>query len=185
MDINVDGDLEHALARVALRDRAAFNGLYSATSSRLFAVALRMMRSRAEAEDLLQEAYIRIWNKAGSFRPGQGRALSWMIAITRNLAIDRLRAKPVPVAPIEMAEDVPDASPTPEGAHAEKEMRAAIDRCLEELEVQRATAVRAAYLEGWSYQELADHFDIPLNTMRTWLRRSLLRLRSCMEHARS
>ena len=77
----------------------------------------------------------------------------------------------------------PDAGPTPEAALAQRESRAKIDACLKELEERRAEAVRAAYLEGWSYQELADRFDTPLNTIRTWLRRSLMRLRDCLEQA--
>ncbi|WP_147114779.1 sigma-70 family RNA polymerase sigma factor [Tateyamaria sp. syn59] len=176
-------DLDGLIARVALADRQAFDQLYAMTSGRLFAVALRMMKNRAEAEDVLQDAYVRIWQRAGSFRPGDGRSMPWLVTITRNLAIDRMRLRSAPVAPIEMAQDVPDAGPTPEAALAQSESRAQIDACLEELEDRRAEAVRAAYLEGWSYQELADRFDTPLNTIRTWLRRSLLRLRDCLEQA--
>ncbi len=176
--------LEACLARIALKDRRAFDELYKLTSGRLFAVSMRMMRSRAEAEDVLQEAYIRIWHRADSFRPGQARPIAWLIAITRNLAIDKLRARTMPVAPIEMAEELPDDRPTPETAYAQSEARAQINICLEELDTKRAEAVRAAYLEGWSYQELATRFDTPLNTMRTWLRRSLLRLKACLEHAK-
>ncbi|WP_299044394.1 sigma-70 family RNA polymerase sigma factor [uncultured Tateyamaria sp.] len=166
-----------------MADRRAFDRLYSMTSGKLFAVAMRMMKNRAEAEDVLQDAYMRIWQRAGSFRPGEGRSMSWLITITRNLAIDRMRVRAAPVASIEMAQDVPDDKPTPETALAQSENRARIDACLEQLEAHRAEAVRAAYIEGWSYQELADRFDTPLNTVRTWLRRSLLRLRACMEQA--
>ncbi|MEM8654295.1 MAG: sigma-70 family RNA polymerase sigma factor [Pseudomonadota bacterium] len=180
---NILDDLDGLIARVALADRQAFDELYAMTSGRLFAVALRMMKNRAEAEDVLQDAYVRIWQRAGSFRPGERRSMSWLITITRNLAIDRMRLRTAPVAPIEMAQDVPDAGPTPEAALAQSESRAQIDACLEELDNRRAEAVRAAYLEGWSYQELADRFDTPLNTIRTWLRRSLMRLRDCLEQA--
>lgn len=180
---NFPDELDTLIARVALADRKAFDELYSLTSGRLFAVAVRMIKDRAEAEDVLQDAYVRIWQRAGSFRPGEGRSLSWLITITRNLAIDRMRARVAPVAPIEMAEDVPDADPTPETALEHSQNQARIAACLEELDARRAEAVRAAYLEGWSYQELADRFDTPLNTIRTWLRRSLLRLRACLEQA--
>ncbi|WP_299689783.1 sigma-70 family RNA polymerase sigma factor [uncultured Tateyamaria sp.] len=176
-------ELDGLIVRVALADRRAFDRLYALTSGRLFAVALRMMKNRSEAEDVLQDAYVRIWQRASSFRPGEGRSMSWLITITRNLAIDRMRVRTAPVAPIEMAQDVPDDGPTPESALAQSESRAKIDACLEELEAQRAEAVRAAYIEGWSYQELADRFDTPLNTIRTWLRRSLMRLRTCLEQA--
>lgn len=181
--LEIQDELDGLIARVALADRRAFDRLYTMTSGRLFAVALRMMKNRAEAEDVLQDAYVRIWQRAGSFRPGEGRSMSWLTTITRNLAIDRMRVRVAPVAPIEMAQDVPDDGLTPETALAQSQSRAKIDACLEELEAQRAEAVRAAYLEGWSYQELADRFDTPLNTIRTWLRRSLLRLRDCLEQA--
>ena len=174
------GDL---IARIALRDRRAFDMLYAQTSGRLFAVAVRIMKNRVEAEDILQDAFIRIWQRADSFRPGQAQPISWLIAITRNLAIDRLRARKAPVAPIEMAEEIPDGGPSPEAATAQAQERARIETCLEELEAKRAEAVRSAYLEGYSYQELADRFETPLNTIRTWLRRSLLRLRDCLEQS--
>jgi RNA polymerase sigma-70 factor (ECF subfamily) len=173
--------LSQLLVRVALKDRKAFDRLYAGTSARLFAVTLRLMKDRAEAEDLLQDAYIRIWQRADRFRPGQAPAISWMIAVTRNLCIDRIRARQSSYAPIEMAEEIPDRGPTPEMATAEAEQRQQIDKCLEELEDRRAEALRAAYLEGYSYQDLAQRFETPLNTIRTWLRRGLMSLRNCLE----
>ena len=143
-----DATLAACLARVALKDRHAFDALYKLTSGHLFAVSLRMMRNRSEAEDVLQEVYIRIWHRADSFRPGQARPISWLIAITRNLAIDKLRARTMPVAPIEMAEELPDHKPTPETAYAQSEVRAQINTCLEELDTKRAEAVRAAVAES-------------------------------------
>ncbi len=183
MSQTIELELDDLIARVALRDRQAFDVLYTQTSGRLFAVALRMMKNRAEAEDLLQDAFIRIWQKAGTFHPGQAKALSWLTTLTRNLAIDRLRLRQLPVVPVEMAADVPDGNPNPEAEFALSEDRSRIQACLDELETDRADAVRSAYLEGYSYQELADRFGTPLNTMRTWLRRSLLRLRDCLEQA--
>ncbi len=181
MTATADGDLDYLIGRVALQDRRAFDRLYEQTSSRLFAVAVRIMKDRAEAEDVLQDAFVRIWQRAGTFRSGQARAISWLITITRNLAIDRLRARRAPVAPMEMAADIPDDKPTPETAAVETQQKAQIEHCLDELEDKRAVAVRMAYLEGYSYQELSDKLETPLNTIRTWLRRSLLRLRACLE----
>ena len=178
-------DLDLLLSRIALKDRTAFDVLYARTSGTLFAVAVRIMKNRAEAEDVLQEVFIRVWGRAQSFRPGQAKAMSWLIAITRNLCIDRQRLKRAPVVPIEMAEEIPDIQPTPEAAAATAQDRERIATCLEQLEKNRAEAVRAAYVEGYSYQDLAERFDTPLNTIRTWLRRSLLRLRDCLERPRS
>lgn len=181
LDQTDQAEIEALLARIAMHDRRAFDLLYEKTSPKLFGVALRMTKDRSEAEDLLQDAYVRIWQRAGAFRPGQGSAMGWLVALTRNICIDRLRKRELPVAPMEMAEDIFDPNPNPETELQQSEARAQIDACLEELDDQRADAVRSAYLEGWSYQELADRFGKPLNTMRTWLRRSLMRLRACLE----
>ncbi|MEO0378838.1 MAG: sigma-70 family RNA polymerase sigma factor [Pseudomonadota bacterium] len=183
--VQVEDDLARLITRVALHDRRAFDQLYAKSSGRLFAVAIRIMKDKAEAEDVLQEAFIRIWQKAGSFRPGQAKAISWQITIVRNLAIDKLRARQMPVAPMEMAEDVPDQTPDPETQASNTQTRSQLDHCLKQLEKNRALAVRAAYLEGYTYQELADSFETPLNTIRTWLRRSLLRLRTCLEQTQT
>lgn len=183
MQTDVQTDLDALLARVALQDRQAFDRLYALCSGKLFAVTMRIMKDRAEAEDVLQEAFIRIWQKSHSFRPGQAKAISWLVTIARNLAIDRLRARQMPVAPMEMAQDIADEKPTPETEASNNETRTQLEACLAELEKNRAEAVKSAYLEGYSYQELADRYDTPLNTIRTWLRRSLLRLRNCLEQS--
>lgn len=183
MQTDVQTDLDALLARVALQDRQAFDRLYVLCSGKLFAVTMRIMKDRAEAEDVLQEAFIRIWQKSHSFRPDQAKAISWLVTIARNLAIDRLRARQMPVAPMEMAQDIADEKPTPETEASNNETRTQLEACLAELEKNRAEAVKSAYLEGYSYQELADRYDTPLNTIRTWLRRSLLRLRNCLEQS--
>ncbi|MGC3939098.1 sigma-70 family RNA polymerase sigma factor [Roseobacter sp. EG26] len=177
----VEPDLSDLIRRVASRDRAAFDQLYLVTSRKLFGVTLRMLKDRAEAEDALQEAYVRIWQKADRFRPGQAQPMSWLIAITRNLSIDRLRRRKAPSVPITDAFDIADTAPGPEAMTAHSMQRAQLDQCLEKLGARKAEAVQSAYIEGYSYQELADRFQIPLNTMRTWLRRSLLLLRDCLK----
>jgi RNA polymerase sigma-70 factor (ECF subfamily) len=184
MNVNRDpraAELEELIARVAMQDRAAFDRLYEIASPRLFAVAMRISKSQAEAEEICQDAFVRVWQRAETFRPGDANPLSWMTAITRNLAIDRIRRTKMPTVPVEMAESVPDDTLTPEGAVGAAQMRAQIDECLGELDESHAGAVRSAYIEGYSYRELAERYETPLNTMRTWLRRSLIRLRSCLE----
>jgi RNA polymerase sigma-70 factor, ECF subfamily len=185
-DASADPDpIGPLILRIAQGDRAAFAAIYSATSPKLMGVLLRMLGSRAEAEDALQEVYTRIWTRAGRYDPGLGRGMSWLIALTRNLAIDRLRARPHPSAITgddgTEADALPDARP---GAEArmimQGEARRVVD-CMGQLEPDRSAAVRGAYLQGLSYQDLADRHGVPLNTMRTWLRRSLLRLRECLE----
>ena len=173
-------DIENLIARVGLGDRDSFSLLYDATSAKLFGVCLRILNNRAEAEDALQDAFVRIWQKADSYSANGYSPMTWLITLTRNLAIDRLRARKAPAADIENVPEIADSGPTPEAAAIAASERAQIDTCLDELEAGRAEAVRGAYLEGDSYQELAERYGVPLNTMRTWLRRSLLKLKECL-----
>lgn len=174
-------DLSDLICRIALQDRRAFDRLYLATSRKLFGVALRMLRDPTEAEDAIQEVYVRIWQKAGRFRPGLAHPMSWLIAIARNLCIDRLRQRKAPAVPITDATDVADPAPGPEAMTAQSMQRRQLDSCLAKLSARKAEAVKSAYMEGYSYQDLADRFQMPINTVRTWLRRSLLSLRDCLK----
>lgn len=170
------------LSKIALGDRNAFDTLYSRTSSKLFGVLCRLLSDRAEAEDALQEVYVRIWRKADRFATQDANAMSWVYAIARHHAIDRLRARKNNTSPIDDVSDVlaDDAKSPEQNAIASGEADA-VERCMEKLGDVKAGAVRAAYMEGYSYQELADKYKTPLNTMRTWLRRSLHSLRACLE----
>lgn len=169
------------MARVALKDQAAFMALYERTSAKLFGVCLRMLRDRAEAEEALQEVYLKVWQRAGQFAAGRANVMTWLISIARHQAIDMLRARKPAAAELEEDTAVSSPSDNPE-SHALRASEAArIEACLRELEERHATAVRQAYLEGYSYQELAARFAVPLNTMRTWLRRSLMKLRECLD----
>jgi RNA polymerase sigma-70 factor (ECF subfamily) len=173
-------DIEALIARVALRDRAAFGALYDATSAKLFGVCLRVLKDREVAEEVLQEAYVKIWNRADRYRVTGHSPMTWLITLARNTAIDRLRAA---LPETDAIDDIPAiAAPDPDGearAIAADEARRIRD-CLAELEVDRAAAVRAVYLEGRSYAEMAERYSVPLNTMKTWLRRSLISLRECL-----
>lgn len=179
-----DDPVAPLLARVASQDRHAFRALYSMTSPKLMGVLLRMLGTRAEAEDALQEVYTRVWVRANRFDPALGRGMSWLIAIARNLAIDRLRARPTQPRTGDEDDEADTLADTRPGAEAgliaQGEARRVVD-CMGQLEPDRAAAVRGAYLQGYSYQDLADRHNVPLNTMRTWLRRSLLRLKECLE----
>lgn len=174
-------DLGNVIQRVGLGDRQAFRALYSLTSPKLYAVCLRVLREKADAEDALQEVYIKVWHNAARFAITGQSPMSWLATIARNHAIDRIRArKPQPVA-IEDAPEMADDAKDPEQSVLMGDQRQRIDDCLGRLKADRAAAVRAAYVDGYSYQELADRFRLPLNTVRTWLRRSLLQLRECLE----
>ncbi|WJS84167.1 sigma-70 family RNA polymerase sigma factor [Paracoccus sp. TOH] len=175
-------EITDLILRVALRDRSAFDRLYAATSAKLFGTCLRVLKDRAEAEDVLQEVFIGIWLKADRFAVTGQSPMSWLIAIARNRSIDRLRMRRgVLPALDDDAMEVRDPTPGPEAQAVAAGERRALDGCLGELEAGRADAVRAAYLDGDSYADLAARHAVPLNTMRTWLRRSLMRLKECLQ----
>lgn len=175
-------DISELLTRLVLKDRSAFNQLYDATSAKLFGVCLRIVGERSTAEDAMQEIYVKIWNKADRFRPGDASPMSWIFAIARNHCIDIIRARRNTDKPIEVVLDLAEKSPGPEAMAVNSSEGRRIEKCLSELENKKAAAVKAAYVEGYSYVELADFFEVPLNTMRTWLRRSLIALRKCLEN---
>ncbi|OYX41769.1 MAG: RNA polymerase subunit sigma [Rhodobacterales bacterium 32-67-9] len=171
------------IAATARSDRAAFRALYSAASAKLFGVALRILRDRSEAEDAVQEVFTRVWLNARRFDAGRGRGMTWLIAIARNHAIDRLRARP---AGIEAAgEDetarLADAAPGPEAQSVARGEARRIADCFDLLEPARAEAVRGAYLNGLSYLDLSRRHGVPVNTIRSWLRRGLQKLKECLE----
>lgn len=173
-------DIETMIARIALRDRGAFAALYDATSAKIFGVCLRVLGNRAEAEDALQEVYLRVWHKADSYAVTGHSPISWLVTVARNLCVDRLRRRKVPVQALDAAEVIADSRPDPEAQVIARSETARIDQCLDELEAPRADAVRRAYLDGETYAELAARHAVPLNTMRTWLRRSLMKLKECL-----
>jgi len=175
-------DIEDMIARMALGDRAAFEGLYAATSAKLFGVCLRVLGNRAEAEDALQEAFVKIWRNADRYRVNGLSPMTWLITVARNHSIDRVRSRKAKAGDMSEAVDIADNQPGPEALAIAASDRGRIVACMDELEPDKAGAVRRAYLEGETYQELADRYDVPLNTVRTWLRRSLLKLRECLSN---
>ena len=173
-------DIEHMIAKTALRDRAAFAGLYSRTSAKLFGVVLRVLNDRATAEDALQDVYVKIWDNADRYRANGLSPMTWLITIARNTAIDRKRQQRTVQPNVELSETLADHAPGPESQAIQASERARLDGCLGELDDGHASAVKGAYLDGDTYADLAAQFDVPLNTMRTLLRRSLLKLRECL-----
>jgi RNA polymerase sigma-70 factor (ECF subfamily) len=177
----VEDDIAALIGRVALKDRSAFSALYAGTSPKLFGICLRILKNREEAEEALQEIYVKIWQRSNRFATGQASPMSWLAAIARNHSIDVMRARRPVSSDIDEAYDLADDAPDPERSAVLSGEGRQIDACMEELDAERAQAVRSAYVEGLSYQELAERHNVPLNTMRTWLRRSLIKLREWLE----
>ena len=146
-----------------------------------FGICLRVLGNRAEAEDALQDVFVKIWRNAERYQVNGLSPMTWLITIARNLSIDRLRArKTAQGAGLEEADDLASASPGPEALAIAASERGQIVDCMAELEADKSDAVRRAYLMGETYQELADRYSVPLNTVRTWLRRSLIKLKECL-----
>jgi RNA polymerase sigma-70 factor, ECF subfamily len=178
---NRPSDIADLISRTALRDRTAFARLYRDSSPKLFAVALRILKDSAEAEDALQEIYVKIWGRADRFAGNGTNPMAWLVAIARNHSIDVIRSRRAATSDIDDHIDLADPAKSPEAEAVAASDRGRLDNCLDQLESAKADSVRSAYMEGYSYHELAKRHRIPLNTMRTWLRRSLMKLKDCLE----
>lgn len=184
--MNLDANrslISAALARIPAGDRAALQTVYRLTSAKLFGVALRILGDRGEAEDVLQEVYVTVWRKAGDFDASRASPMTWMIAIARNRAIDRLRAtkRGRSMAPIDDAVEIADAQPTAADALEMSEDNARLHRCLDGLAKDERAALRGAFFDGNTYEELAQRADIPLGTMKSRIRRAMMKLKACLQ----
>ena len=173
-------DIEKFISQAALGNQQAFNDLYDATSTKLYSVCLKVLNNPTHAEDTLQDAFIKIWRSADKYQTNGLSPMTWLITIARNTAIDKLRALGGHYHSADALDELEDTGQSPEAesiAFSEKEQ---IALCLDQLEEDKAEAVRRAYLQGYSYADLAEKYAVPVNTMRTWLRRSLLKLKGCL-----
>ena len=176
--------LSALLARVGEGNQAALADVYRETAAKLFGICLRILGDRGEAEDVLQDVYLNIWRHAAGFDPRRSSPITWLSVLARNRAIDRLRARGQrPIAPIEAAAQVADDAPDALSAAQAGQDAGRLSLCLGELEGRQAAAIRAAFLDGLTYAELARAQGVPLGTVKSWIRRSLLRLRQCLEGA--
>lgn len=179
------------LSRVALRDHAAFKQLYDLTSAHLYGVAVRIVRKRELADEILQDAFINIWEQAGSYASTLSTPMTWLISVVRNKALDRLRKDK-----LESERTAPHDPDYQDGAHDEAadhadphELFAAatekieLNRCLSMLEAPQRQSLALAYYNGMSHSELADHLQVPLGTAKAWVRRGLDKLKKCFDAA--
>lgn len=176
-------ELAEALVSAGRGDRSAFRRVYDATSAKLFGVCLRILGDRQAAEDVLQDAYVTIWNKASTFESGRASPITWLATIARNRSIDRLRAASVRPAgrPLDEAAEVRDAAPLADSALMASEEARRLHGCLETVEDRARLAIRTAFFEGETYEALAARFEVPLGTMKSWIRRGLQKLKGCLE----
>jgi len=173
--------LANLLLRVAQEDRLAFSELYESTHRKLFGIVYRILKNQAVSEEVLQEVYLRIWEKAASFDASLASPITWMATIARNRTIDEVRRNTLPDSDEDVDFDlIADDSMAPDDFFTKSQDLLKLEACLGRLESPRAEMIKAAYLDGFSRQELADHFEQPLGTIKTWLHRSIKQLQGCM-----
>ncbi|MEO6361712.1 MAG: sigma-70 family RNA polymerase sigma factor [Caldimonas sp.] len=190
-------DLSRLLGQAGLGDRAAFATLYERTSSHLLAVVLRINRDRGQAEDILQEVFVNVWRAAASFDAAQSQPLTWLTSIARNRAIDslrRLQTQPQlrtlgPAADGRQTEDesvydtVADDSPGPLDLLSRASEARSLATCMDQLSALQRQSVALAFFQGLSHAEVAEQLRQPLGTVKSWVRRSLIVLKSCLQGA--
>lgn len=182
-----DSPLAQLLARVALHDRRAFMQLYDATHRHLFALAVRLMGNPQAAEDVLQDAFLRVWHNAGQYNASVAKPMTWLINVVRNRAIDVLRSGRTAresTQPLddELAEDLHDMhSATPESDLNKSLLKSRVGRCMVSLNGQQRQAIALTYFQGWQHQQIAESMSVPLSTAKSWVRRGLNQLKACLE----
>jgi RNA polymerase sigma-70 factor (ECF subfamily) len=172
--------LDHLLARSAQRDQRAFAELYELTSSRLFAVCLRILRRRDWAEEVLQETYVKVWHRADSYHAGRGSVLTWLTSVARYAAIDTLRSRRNDPEPLDDATADSLAAP----ADSNPEFLASgpnLDNCMNELGQDQRQSIMLAFHLGLTHEEVGARLERPLGTVKSWIRRGLESLKRCLQ----
>jgi len=185
-------ELDRLLLRLSERDEAAFKQLYAATRRKLFSTILLLVKRRYIAEEILQETYVRIWLNAGSYRSSLGSPMAWMTTIARNLSIDvaRKSAREVHSDDSVLAGFADDGPTALETIEIREELDAAVNSqrgvlvALEALDPTKRHLVMAAYIDGESRDRLSERYGVPVNTIKTWIRRALIEIRSNLENAK-
>jgi len=171
------------MARIASGDRGALAALYRATSPKLFGICLRILHDASEAEEVLQELYLSVWRNAGRFDPQRGRPMGWLVTLARNASIDRLRSARVlrSATSVDDAVEIADPGPTPlEGTLLLDDNRR-LEACLGGLDALARDSLRRTFFDGLTYEDLARARNSPLGTVKSQIRRALIKLKACLE----
>lgn len=170
-----DTQLAVLLDRIRRQDRAALRVLYEMTSPRLMGVAVRVLNDEADAADVVQEVYLKVWQQASQYS-ASGSVIGWLIVVTRNAALDRLKSRRRKREDPIVDSEVWDAGVSPDGA-----LELGIHQCLGRLNDHAREAIVLSYIHGYSHQELQDRLARPLGTIKAWIRRGLQELKRCLE----
>ena len=182
-DPNPANTLDDALTRLANGEQARLEQVYRLSAPRVLAVCLRILGDRSEAEDALQDTFVRLATQAGRYQRGRGSAIGWLVTMARNLSIDRLRSRTSRglAAPLTAAEAIADPAPLADEELLASEASGRIHGCLNALDDVQQGAIRSAFFQGRTYAELAEDQGVPLGTMKSWIRRGLARLKECLD----
>ena len=180
--LNSTAELAHLVSRVAQGDRDAFAKVYGATSAKLYGIVLRILVRRDLTDEVLQEVFVKIWQRAAEFDPERASPITWMATIARNRALDEVRRKqPIALDDAPAAFEVADPGMLASEKIVLSEANLRLERCLGRLEPDKQMIVRLAYLDGWSREQIAERFGAPIPTVKTWLHRSLKQLKDCLD----
>ncbi len=171
-------ELETLLLATATGDRAAFKRFYEVTSAKLFGVVRRILHDQAQAEEALQDVYVRIWQMAASYDATRGKPLAWAATLARYRAIDLVRRNAARDAPARDTDSMPEQAAPADGLDLGD--REALMHCLETLPEEQRNCVVLAYCDGYSREELSARFERPVGTIKSWLSRCLTSLRQCL-----
>lgn len=174
-------ELIDGLTRIAAGDQRSLEAVYRGTSAKLFGICLRILRDKGEAEEVLQDVYISVWRKAASYDSSIASPITWLATIARNRAIDRLRSREAIMhRRLETTKAGSDAAHSTVVTDSVSDDSAQLAECLGLLDKPQANAIRAAFFEGLTYSDLAAQAQVPVGTMKSRIRRSLLKLRDCL-----
>ncbi|MXO89400.1 sigma-70 family RNA polymerase sigma factor [Pontixanthobacter aquaemixtae] len=173
--------LANAMTEMAVGKRQALDTVYELTSAKLFATIIRIARDRERAEDILQDSYVKIWRRADSFDPAKGSPIAWLCTIARNTALNEVRRTG---RSNEISDDaidqIPDDTKQAEDWLCDSQEAEALHRCLKGLQADHRKSILLAFFDGLSHSELAEKVDVPLGTLKSWIRRGLKGLKRCL-----
>lgn len=173
-DSQFSDQLYELLAAIGLGDQQAFAELYQLASPHLYGLLLRILKEPAMANDCLQDAFMQIWQKARDYRPEKAKPMTWMMAIARYRAIDMIRRQKT------RRNAVPELMVLDEHIRAVEQFEPLLAGCLQALPDDTRQAILAAYIEGYTHSELQNQMDVPLGTLKSWIRRGMQQLQSCL-----